>query len=105
MTSRASAVSQGPGAAKAGEARAASSTAVLTIGINREDIALGYLRCLGKGVRDDKRSKTAPVLKVFAVERVAAGLDGRRNDERVIEVETMIPGERDGSPVRLCREG
>ena len=46
----------------------------------------------------------AAMLHVLAVERVAASLDGGRDDESIIEGEPVVAGERQGSTVRLGSE-
>ena len=48
---------------------------------------------------DDAIAEPAAVLQILAVEPVAAGLDRGGDDERVVDVEAVVPGERNGDLV------
>ena len=50
----------------------------------------------------DHRQVAEPpaVLEILAVERFAAGFDRGGEDQRIVNVETVAPGERDGELMR-----
>ena len=56
-----------------------------------------------KWIDDAKPADGAAVLHVFAVEDVAASLDSRGNDQRIVERQSMIFGHRSRSRVQADR--